>query len=286
MQKLALMIVIVCSSVVQASPIKRLSNYDRLINGARNLAVKIADAQQAFVVKGKTTLGKIGRGTAVGSLNVLAVACLTSFALDGCRITDNQQVVGAISNYSQGRVYDQRFSQLNENNYLSYHLLDDGNIGLAVVDETTSTVETVKVQALRNYWSVLDLLEPEFSSTWDNRLVENGAVLARLLWHRQQTVSWDRLGQPLVAGGLTETREVNLSPDNVAHAPEMVEGTDGKLYSLVTAVNMMQGQTIAVFGERTPDIEYLVLINRISTKEGSVATNFYVVANERELLAD
>ena len=69
--------------VVQASPIKSISNYDRLVNGVRNIAGKVIGAQQEFVVRGKTALGKIGRGAAVGSLNVLVVACLRSFALDG-----------------------------------------------------------------------------------------------------------------------------------------------------------------------------------------------------------
>lgn len=280
-QKLLLILSLNGLFAVQASPIKSLSNYDRLTNGVRNVAVKVIGTQQQFVVKGKTALGKIGRGAAVGSLNLLAVACLTSFALDGCGISDNQQVVGAISNYSQGKAHDERFGQLHEDNYLTYHLTKDSQLNIVLVDEATSTIDTVDVRLLRSYWTVLDWLEPEFSATWDNSLVENGAVLARLLWRRPQTVSWDQLGKPLVAGGLTTTEEINLAPDQlITEIPNTLDGIDGKRFP-ATDVEMIYGQAIAVFG--TTDQKYLVRINRVSTTEGQsmmMIKTIYAIASD------
>ena len=283
---LSMILVLLVSLVVQASPIKRISNYDRLVNGLHNFSVKVIGVQQKFVARGKTTLHKIGRGTAVGSLNILAVACLTSFALDGCRTTDDQQVIGAISNYSQGRAHDQRFSQLHEDNYLTYRVVDDGKIEIVVVDETTSTVDTVKVRPLSNYWTVLDWLEPEISSTWDNRLIENGALLARLIWHRTQTVSWDQLGEPLVADGLKTILELALTPDDLISTHETVEAIDGKRYP-IDELNTLHGHAIAVFGDKLSTNKYLVRINRISTDEGQLTVkNIYGIASYHNSTTD
>lgn len=283
---LSVILVFNVSLVAQASPIKRISNYDRLVNGLHNLSVKVIGVQQKFVARGKTTLNKIGRGTVVGSLNVLAVACLTSFALDGCRITDGQQVIGAISNYSQGRTYDQRFSQLHEDNYLTYQILDDGKIEIVVVDETTSTVDTVKVRPISNYWTVLDWLEPEISSTWDNRLIEKGALLARLVWYRPQTVSWDQLGEPLVADGLNTVLELALTPDDLITTIRTVETIDGKSYP-IDELNTLHGQAIAVFGDKLSTNKYLIRINQISTDEGqSTIKNIYGIASYHKLTTD
>lgn len=284
--------------VVQASPIKRISNYDQLVISTRNLIAKVIGTQQAFVARGKTTLNKLGRATAVGSLNVLVVACLTSFALDGCRVSDQQRIIGAISNYSQGKVHDNRFSQLSEDHNVTYLVTEDGQLEIVDVAEETSTIDRVAVQPVTGYRTLLDLLEPEFSSTWDNRLVEDGAVLARLLWHRPQKVAWDQLGEPLVAGQLATIETVNFSVGELPNefrtvidgtsysitiVSETIEGAKDQDRYSTTDVTTMDGRTLAVFGREASDREYLVLIDRISTIDGqSPIKPIYVIARPIE----
>ena len=132
----------------------------------------------------------------------------------------------------------------------------------------------------------MDWLEPEISSTWDNRLIENGALLARLIWHRTQTVSWDQLGEPLVADGLKTILELALTPDDLISTHETVEAIDGKRYP-IDELNTLHGHAIAVFGDKLSTNKYLVRINRISTDEGQLTVkNIYGIASYHNSTTD